>query len=267
MAQSKFGPKIRALRRRHGLRQVDLAGKLGISPSYLNLIEHDQRALTAPLLLKVAELFPADLQSFAPDDQARLISDLREVFGDALFEEHDVTTMDVGDTAANETVSRAILKLYHAYRDALESLQALAASASEGGDFLGLDPARLPSEEVADVLQQNQNYFAGIEQAAERLADEAGIDRPDVYSALVRCLERQGVAVVIEPHSGEKSVLRWYDPARRRLHISETLPPHARNFQIAHQIGLLSIADEFERVIAKSRLTTPDSVTLCRVAL
>ncbi|HSS44098.1 MAG TPA: helix-turn-helix transcriptional regulator, partial [Thermoanaerobaculia bacterium] len=68
MTQAKFGPKIRALRRRHGLRQVDLAEKLGISASYLNLIEHDQRALTAPLLLKLAELFPADWKSLASDD-------------------------------------------------------------------------------------------------------------------------------------------------------------------------------------------------------
>jgi len=84
-AVARFGPKVRALRRRHGLRQVDLAQKLGISASYLNLIEHDQRALTAPLLLRLAELYPLDLKSFAPDDHARLISDLHEVFGDALF--------------------------------------------------------------------------------------------------------------------------------------------------------------------------------------
>ena len=57
--------------RRHGLRQVDLAENLGISASYLNLIEHDQRALTAPLLLKLAALYPLELKSFAPDDHAR----------------------------------------------------------------------------------------------------------------------------------------------------------------------------------------------------
>ena len=96
MAETKFGPKIRALRRRHGLRQVDLAEKLAISPSYLNLIEHDQRALTAPLLLKLAELYPLELKRFAPDDHARLISDLHEVFGDTLFESHDVTTRTSG---------------------------------------------------------------------------------------------------------------------------------------------------------------------------
>ena len=265
---TKFGSKIRMLRRRHGLRQVDLAQKLGISPSYLNLIEHEQRPLTASLLLKLAELFPGDLKSFATDDHGRLVSDLHEVFGDALFEAHDVTTADLRDTAANETVSRAIVKLYHAYRDALESMQGMASAVSDGGDLLGIDPARLPSEEVSDVVQQNQNYFPELEAAAERLASQARLDRSDIYPGLVRYLqEKEGIAVVITPHPGERGAMRWFDAARRRLHISEILPPHARNFQIAHQIGLLGLEAEFGDILKRAHLTTPDSVALCRVAM
>jgi predicted transcriptional regulator/transcriptional regulator with XRE-family HTH domain len=267
MASAKFGPKIRALRRRHGLRQVDLAQKLAISPSYLNLIEHDQRALTAPLLLRLAELYPLDLKSFAPDDHARLVSDLHEVFGDALFEAHDLTTTDLRETAANDGVSRAIVKLYRAYRDALEGMHSVASKVSEGGELTGIDPARLPSEEVSDVLQENQNHFPGLEDAAERISREAGLDRPDVYPGLVRHLERQGISVAIVPQSGPRRFMRAFDPLRRRVELSELLSPHARAFQLAHQIGLLDLSDEFERIVRRSRLTTPDSVTLCRVAL
>ena len=264
---AKFGPKIRALRRRHGLRQVDLAQKLQISPSYLNLIEHDQRALTAPLLLRLAELYPLDLKSFAPDDHARLVSDLHEVFGDALFEAHDLTTTDLRETAANESVSRAIVKLYRAYRDALEGMHSVASKVSEGGDLTGIDPARLPSEEVSDVLQENQNYFPDLEEAAERISREAGLDRPDVYPGLVRHLASQGISVTVVPQSGPRGVMRAFDPLRRRVELSELLSPHARAFQLAHQLGLLQLTDEFERIMRRSRLTTPDSVTLCRVAL
>ncbi len=267
MADTKFGSKIRALRRRHGLRQVDLAEKLAISPSYLNLIEHDQRTLTAPLLLKLAELYPLELKRFAPDDHARLISDLHEVFGDTLFESHDVTTADLRETASNESVSAAIVKLYHAYRDALESIRAVASKVSDGGDLTGIDPARLPSEEVSDVLQESQNYFPALEEAAEHLSEEAGLERPDAYPGLVRLLAREGIAVEIVPHHGPRAAMRSYDPDSRRLSLSEVLAPHARNFQIAHQIGLLRLTAEFDRILETSRLTTPDSVTLCRVAL
>jgi predicted transcriptional regulator/DNA-binding XRE family transcriptional regulator len=267
MGEQKFGPKVRALRRRHGLRQVDLAEKLGISASYLNLIEHDQRALTAPLLLKLASLYPVDLKSFAAEDHARLVSDLHEVFGDALFEALDVTTTDLRETASNESVSRAIVKLYHAYRDALESIQAAASKVSEGEDLTGIDPARLPSEEVSDVLQENQNYFPELEEAAERLSDEAGLERPDAFPGLVRLLEKDGVTVEVVPRRSEKATVRAFDPVRKRLEISEILSSYARNFQIAHQIGLLRLEREFDRIIGKSRLTTPDSLVLCRVAL
>jgi len=263
----RFGAKIRMLRRRHGLRQVDLAEKLGVSGSYLNLIEHDQRPLTAALLLKLAELYPADLKSFGSDGEARLVSELHEVFGDPLFESHDVTTTDLREAAANESVSRAIVKLYHAYRDSLEAMQGIAARVSDGGDLLGLDPARLPSEEVSDVVQENRNYFPELEAAAERLCEEAGLERPDPYSGLVRYLDGMGISVAIARHNGEKMPLRRYDAEKRRLEVSETLPSHARNFQIAHQIGLLRAGDEFEKILARSRLTTPDSAVLCRVAL
>ena len=267
MATAKFGPKVRALRRRHGLRQVDLAQKLGISASYLNLIEHDQRALTAPILLRLAELYPLDLKSFAADDHARLVSDLHEVFGDALFEAHDLTTMDLRETASNDGVSRAIVKLYRAYRDALEGMHSVASKVSEGGDLTGIDPARLPSEEVSDVLQENQNHFPELEEAAERIAREAGLERPDVYPGLVRYLDRQGISVAIVPQSGPHRIMRAFDPLKRRVELSEQLSPHARAFQLAHQIGLLGLSDEFEGIVRRSRLTTPDSVTLCRVAL
>ncbi len=244
-----------------------MAEKLSISASYLNLIEHDQRPLTAPLLLKVAELFPGDLKSFGSDDHGRLVSDLHEVFGDALFEAHDVTTTDLRETAGNETVSRAIVKLYHAYRDALESMQGMASRVSEGGDLVGLDPARLPSEEVSDMLQENQNYFPELEDAAERLGADARLERPDLYPGLLRHLEKERITLVVSPHADERTAMRWYDPALRRLYVSEILPPHARNFQIAHQIGLLSLSGEFERIQKRSRLTTRDSEALCRVAL
>src|SRR5687768_2662045 len=80
-----LGHRIRALRRRAGLNQVQLAGKLGISPSYLNLIEHDRRALSAPLLIRLSQLFELELSAFAWDSGDRLVTDLLEVFGDALF--------------------------------------------------------------------------------------------------------------------------------------------------------------------------------------
>ena len=91
----RLGAKVRALRRRESLTQVQLADRLGISPSYLNLIEMNRRPLTAALLIKLTQVFKVDLAQFATDDDARLSSDLFEVFGDQLFEDAPINGNDV----------------------------------------------------------------------------------------------------------------------------------------------------------------------------
>lgn len=264
----RLGTKVRALRRRERLTQVDLAKKLGISSSYLNLIEHDRRSLTAPLLLKLAQLFRLDLDAFGGDDEGRLTADLQEAFGDPLFEEHDLLASDVREIAGNGAAARAILALYHAYQSARDSTRALAERLEEKVDLPGLDPLHLPSEEVSDVIQGNRNHFAAVEEAATALARDARLDSADLYPGLVRYLkEAQGVDVAIQTIESDPNAVRRYEPETRQLLLSEVLPPRSRNFQLAHQIGLLTLQPVFAGILDGAHLTTPDSVTLGKVAL
>ncbi|MGZ5475313.1 MAG: helix-turn-helix domain-containing protein, partial [Thermoanaerobaculia bacterium] len=165
---ARLGGKVRGLRRREGLSQIQLASTLEISPSYLNLIEHNQRPLPSHLLVKLAQFFHVELSAFADEGQTRLADDLQEVFGDALFEEHPLTTNDVRELADNSAAARAVIALYHAYRSTVDSTRALSAKLYDGRDFLGIDPAHMPSEEVSEVIQANMNYFAELEAAAGR---------------------------------------------------------------------------------------------------
>src|SRR5438270_8941301 len=86
----RLGAKVRALRRRESLSQTDLAERLGISPSYLNLIENNHRPLPAPLLIRLAQLFGVELSAFADDEDGRLMTALFEALADPLFEGQDV---------------------------------------------------------------------------------------------------------------------------------------------------------------------------------
>ena len=264
----RLGTKVRSMRRREKLTQSELAMRLEISPSYLNLIEHQQRPLPAHLLVKLATIFKVDLNAFADDTQSRLAADLQEVFGDALFEEHPVTTTDMRELADNTPLARAVLALYQAYRGSIESTRALSSKLYDGRDFLGVDPTHLPSEEVNDVIQNHLNYFPEIEVAAEGFASAAQVDRKDAFRSLARYLqETQGIQVILAPAS-EPNV-RTYDPQRRILAISEMLPAWSRSFHIAHQVGRIVGAPAIESVIARvqSNLSTPESVILLRVAL
>jgi predicted transcriptional regulator/transcriptional regulator with XRE-family HTH domain len=270
MSALRLGNKVRTLRRRDGISQTQLAARLDISASYLNLIEHNQRPLTAHLLVKVAQVFKLDLASFADDSQAQLAADLQEIFGDPLFEEHPLTTNDVRELADNGAAARAIVSLYHAYRSSVESTRALAAKLYDGRDFLGVDPAHFPSEEVNDVIQANLNYFPDLEAAAQTIVASAPLDRFDMYRSLVVYLrEKHGIEVALTPVSRDGGVIRRFDPARRLLAISEVLPPWSRNFQIAHQVGLLDAQGAIQRIIDSNEknLSAPESARLCRVAL
>src|ERR1051325_6848697 len=126
MSTLRLGSKVRALRRREGVSQTELAGKLDISASYLNLIEHNQRPLQAHLLVKLAQVFQVDISAFADDSSSRLAADLQEVFGDPLFEEHPVTLADTRELAENATAARATAALSRAYRNPVEPERALA---------------------------------------------------------------------------------------------------------------------------------------------
>jgi predicted transcriptional regulator/transcriptional regulator with XRE-family HTH domain len=264
---SPLGAKIRGLRRQRSMTQAQLATRLGISASYLNLIEHNKRALSAPILIRLAEVFDLDLRTLSAENHARVIADLMEVFGDPIFERHDVTNGEVRDLCASTpSAARAVLALYQAYRAAREASDTLAATLSDG-DLAGIDSSHLPTEEVSDFIQRHMNHFPELEEGAEALWREARLDRDYLSTSLVRHLGELGVQVRIVRTAEMRGAVRRYDPDSKVLSLSELLRRGSRNFQLAYQIGLLTQAAVLDRAAADAHLTSESSRALARVAL
>ncbi len=263
-----LGHKLRRLRREQGRTQAQMASAIGISTSYLNLIENNRRAVTVPVLLKLAQAFDINLRSFTEDDEARLAGALVEVFSDSLLEEHTVNETDLRELAARlPDAGRAVLDLYRAYRSARDDAQTLAERLSDGRAS-GLEATAPPSEEVTDFIQERTNHFPELEEAAERLWREAGLDHRNLHRGLVDHLA-QTYAVEVETTAAEASMgaVRRFNPVTRKLQLSEVLPANSRDFQLAHQIGLLSCGKILDRLVAGTKLSTADAESLCRVAL
>lgn len=262
----RLGARIRSLRRNEGLTQAQLAQRLSISTSYVNLLEHNRRPVTAQLLIKLAQVFDLELAAFSADDDERLSRDLLEVFADDLFEEHALSNIDIRDFVQNSpSVARAVRSLFQAFRESSESAAELAGSVTDGG---GAGTGRLPSEEVSDLIQEHYNYFPTLEAAAERLWREARLHGDDLYGGLVRYLRDElMVDFRIARLEEEPSALRRFDPERRILTLSEMLPPRSRNFQLAVQIALITLSDIIDSILRRSSLSTTDSKNLARVAL
>ncbi len=247
---------------------MQLAERLGISPSYLNLIESNRRPLPAALLIKLAQIFGLDLHAFGADDDARLVSDLLEAFSDPLFDAYQLTSADVRDLAINQPqVARAALALYTSYKTQRGASEELA-SRLEGEESSGPESSLLPSEEVSDLIQGRMNYFPELEEGAEELWKKAKLDPEEIYPGLVRHLDKQhGVHVRIARGEAERGILRRFDAERQILTLSELLPTRSRTFQLAHQIALLADHARIDRIVAEGHLTTDESRGLARVAL
>lgn len=267
-----MGGRVRSLRRKAGVSQADLASRVGVSPAYLNLIENNKRPLTANVLIRLCEVLNVEVSAFTASEDARLVAELTEAFGDPLFEESELTNVDLREMAqSTPNVARATLALYRAYRESRETVNALASREHErSGEGFGaaVEPLALPTEQVSDFIERHQNYFPTLEAAAEALWRDARIEPDDIQGGLMRHLAKKGISVRIVRVADERHAMRRYDADRRILHISEVLPPRSRRFQIAHQVCLLLLSAELDDIVTRDReLTTSEARSLCRVVL
>jgi len=262
MKSMRIGGKLRRLRQDRRLSQAQMATELGISPSYLNLIEGDRRPVTVRVLLRLAERFQVELSSLGTESDERLGNDLMEALADPVFEEHDVKASDVRELVATlPSLAKALLALYQSHRHA-DSAGELATSDKE--PVL----AALPSEEVSDFIEQRRNCFPELEAAAEALWSENQLALHTLQQDLVRVLA-QRFAVDVEIATAERmpQLLRAFNPLTRRLQLSEMLPLPSRTFQLAHQLAFLHCRNTIDLIAAGGRLTTPEADALVRSAL
>lgn len=77
------GSRIRERRIVAGMRQAELAREVGISASYLNLIEHNRRRIGGKLLVDIAQILGVEPSLLSEGAEAALISTLREAAADA----------------------------------------------------------------------------------------------------------------------------------------------------------------------------------------
>lgn len=79
MPKSAFtGSRIREHRLMRGLKQADLARQIGISASYLNLIEHNRRRIGGKTLLALSEVLAIDPSALSQGAERAVVADLQD---------------------------------------------------------------------------------------------------------------------------------------------------------------------------------------------
>ena len=102
MAERKLlaGHAVRRLRRREGLTQAAMAEMLTISPSYLNLVEKNQRPLSAAVLVKLAETFDFDPRALAAGEPGGGAAAIRRRLADPMFADLEIDRNEVEEWLA-----------------------------------------------------------------------------------------------------------------------------------------------------------------------
>lgn len=236
------GPALRRLRKRESLTQAAMAASLGISPSYLNLIERNQRPLSARVLVQVIERYDFDPRSLREDEAIGGIDGLVRRMADKRFADLGIDREEVQEfLAAAPQAAAAFARLYDAAGE---------------GKARNEDPA----EESRRAVERWQNHFADLDHAAEGISDELRLSRGDNNAALSeRLRERHQLSVRTLPAEVMPGIVQRIDLHARQLQLSEMLPGAARRFQIARQVGALELRDEIEMLVAGANLSSPEA--------
>ena len=233
------GPRIRRLRRDQALTQQAMAEMLGISDSYLALIEGNRRPLTAGLILRLAELFDFDVRSLSQEEPGGGAAAMRRRLSDPLFAGIAVDRAELEAWIDNApSAAEAFARLFDRWREG-------------GGSGSGGDEGPGPVGAVRREIERWRNHFADLDAQAEALADELRIGAGDLYGAIAERLRvKHQLTIRILPFDVMPDRLRRLDLHARQLQLSELLDPPGRSFQAAFQLAQNEAKGEIDALVA-----------------
>ncbi|MEO1066931.1 MAG: short-chain fatty acyl-CoA regulator family protein [Pseudomonadota bacterium] len=268
MADQKIfaGPRIRRVRTQLGLTQAAMAEQIDISPSYLNLIERNQRPLTVQLLLKLSSRYDIDLKELQGDESGKTTEALKEIFSDPLLVGEiasDSELLEAADSTPN--LVSGLIHLYNAYKESTDKLSTLSHLMSEEAKVQVVSQSRLPIDEVRDYLHERSPYFDALDQAASATAQDIN-PGDDVFASLKHhIMEELRISIKVLPtHTMPDHSLR-YDRHSQRIFLSERLTAEERLVDVATQFALLAFGDLLDEAVAEAGFHNQETNRLFRL--
>ena len=250
-----LGPRIKRLRRELGLTQQAMAEDLAISPSYVALLERNQRPLTAPLLLRLARTYKLEVADLAAEEGKGYAQRLAEVVRDPIFADIDLPALEIADLATNfPGVSEALLRLHGAY---LREQQALTEQRVPGEE-----EAADPVAEARRFIARQRNHFPELDARAEALAAEIA-----EAGGTVEFLRKRGLRVRFLPPQVLVDSIRRYDRHNEQLLIDDTLSAESRAYQLAIHVAYTVMRSDISRIVRAETFASQTAATLVRRAL
>jgi len=263
----QIGHKIKSKRRKLGILQADMAKKLYISPSYLNLIESGKRKINVDLLLKLSNELGIEMSDISKKIDTNLYQNLMDLLGDNLFEDLDITNFDIKEVInTNPLIAKALVKLGDNYRKKNQDIVSKVENIS--GKFIDNQKNSFPGEVVSDFIQENENYFPKLEEFANRIFSE--IQNNNRTSYLPLCgylLKKHNIEVKDVVPDEKKPFTKKFDPVKKTFLLSDYLTLATKKLHIAAQIAHLDANDILDKYLDTFKFPSEESRKLSKVAL
>ena len=232
-----------------------MAAELEISPSYVNLVERNQRPVSADLLVRIAQGFDIDLAAFSGERADDLFQTLNDAFADPLFQNAGVSREDAHELAAgNPVLGDAVAALYRAYRQSQTELMEARAAGRPG--------------EADPFIHANRNYFPALDEAGEEIAKGGDIKSGGLFEALSERFQRMHrLRVRVLPGDVMVGAYRRLNRHSGDVMISESLDQASRTFHLALQLSLIEQAGALDRLVNEAKFETDAGRRLARGAL
>ena len=263
----KIGPKIKAFRRQLGLQANKLAEELGISPSYLNLIEGGKRKIDGDLLLKVCEKLNIQLSDLTTKSDINLENTISEILDDKLFEDLDILGPEVKDlVGTNPKIGRALVRLGDILKkkdhELINKIEKLS------GKIVDNRKNSFPGEVISDFLQENKNYFPKLEEFANKVFEKIQVNNRTRYIALCEYLKKEYSITVkdIIPEDG-KPFSKIFNKKKKELLLSDYNTLETKKLHAASQIAQEGASKEIDQYLSNFNFPSEESKKLTQVAL
>ena len=261
--RSILGARIRERRRSLGVSQAELARRVGISPSYLNLIEHNKRAIAGELLRDTAAALELQLEELDGASERRLLATLDEI-----AHIPDIAALGVENDRAGELIgrypgwARAVAALARAEHEATDVARALADRLTHDA-FLGESVHRMLTGIAAirssgEILVDHEDIGADDRRRFNRIVYEQSRALTEVGEALAIYFDKADVAESVLTPLDEVEAL--FEARENRfdeleagadaLTLEHTDPAPGPRFVKAHDLARKHFDKSIRRIIA-----------------
>ena len=240
---------------------------MGISASYLNLIESGKRKIDGDLLLKVCEELKIELSDLTNKSDLNLVNDISELLDDKLFEDLDIVGPEVKDLVnTNPKIAKALIKLGDNFKQ--KDHEIINKVENLSGKIIDSRKTAFPGEVISDFLQEKKNYFPKLEEFANNVFEKVQKNNRTRYVALCEFLKTEYSITVkdVIPDEG-KPFSKIFDKNKKELLLSDYNSLETKKLHAAAQIAQEGAMEEINNYLSEFKFPTEESKRLTQIAL